>query len=569
MMARAAVAVAAVALGAGRAAGDDVVSDDGGVIVVPADGVYDVVAQPRSPWNGMVDIDFRVEGDLAAAAHPVSTVSLVVTMKSQNNRPPYTYTARSLAGDTSASSGWHRVTWNLCGAGEPFNPGGASGGDPLPPGSVSVGDRLRTMENAVFTVAYRTSFEAPYLSIDLEGPSGMSSVTALDAAAGALAALDGNTRHKKLVLRRIAPGAFARAEPDDPPGTIYLSPTYITKPFYIGVFETTQEQWALLMDGAWPSYNTHGSRYTKPVERVSWRDIRGDSAQHDWPTQRTVDSNSFMGRLRARTRLPFDLPTRAQWEYACRAGTTSYYNNGGNTPGDLRSLGLFAGNASATGNIGSRASNDWGLYDMHGNVAEWTLDYYSDTRPTGTDPVGASSRADGKRTACGGSCYDPSEQCRSDSAWGAYPTNTHNFVGFRVACAAETTEIASCSSAPLAAVLEKPDPYLVWATANGLGAKDEVTDGVANIVRFAFDRPTGAFSPIASIEVVASNAVVTTLTNVSADVTLRALVSRDVASWAGAETNDMAEAADGARQLTYPAVEPRLFFRLDIGEAVR
>ena len=88
----------------------------------------------------------------------------------------------------------------------------------------------------------------------------------------------------------------------------------LTKPFYIGVFEVTQAQYALVM-GSNPAADEGG---TRPVERVSYNMIRGSGAGAGWPASSAVDADSFLGRLRARTGLDFDLPTEAQWEYACR-----------------------------------------------------------------------------------------------------------------------------------------------------------------------------------------------------------------------------------------------------------
>lgn len=88
---------------------------------------------------------------------------------------------------------------------------------------------------------------------------------------------------------------------------------------------------------------------------------------------KTVDPASFVGKIQSKTGLNFDLPTEAQWEMACRAGTSSNYGNGGGGDNDLRLMGhSWSDNAV---NVGLYLPNFWGFYDMHGNVGQWCLDY--------------------------------------------------------------------------------------------------------------------------------------------------------------------------------------------------
>ena len=106
----------------------------------------------------------------------------------------------------------------------------------------------------------------------------------------------------------------------------------LTQSFYVGVFEVTQKQWSLVKGGN-PSQYLGDCR---PVERLSYGDIRGTSATGGagWPVYgHNVDNDSFMGKLRSKTGLLFDLPTDAQWEYACRAGTSTALNSGKNLTG--------------------------------------------------------------------------------------------------------------------------------------------------------------------------------------------------------------------------------------------
>ena len=146
----------------------------------------------------------------------------------------------------------------------------------------------------------------------------------------------------------------------------------ITQPFYFGKYEVTQEQWQAVM-GNNPAYYK-GTNL--PVEQVSW-----NAAQ------------AFLTNLNERVKgYRFRLPTEAEWEYACRAGTTAQYSFG---DGDaaLPEYGWFTGNGERkTHPVGEKKPNPWGLYDIHGNVWEWCQDWYG-PYPGGevTDPIGPAS----------------------------------------------------------------------------------------------------------------------------------------------------------------------------------
>ena len=157
------------------------------------------------------------------------------------------------------------------------------------------------------------------------------------------------------------------------------------EPYYIGVFEVTQRQYELVT-GRNPSGFKGAMR---PVECVAWETVRGATGIYPWPQVKTVEDDRFVGRLRARTGLDFDLPSEAQWELAAAAGEGAWADGANgqdarspmNASGVLNGWGRYVGNrGDGTGGfaehttVGSYAPNAWGLYDMRGNVWEWCLD---------------------------------------------------------------------------------------------------------------------------------------------------------------------------------------------------
>ncbi len=262
----------------------------------------------------------------------------------------------------------------------------------------------------------------------------------------------------KLVMRKIPKGIFTMGSPVEELGRFDNETQHtvtLTKDFYIGVFEVTQRQWELVM-GNRPSYFNNSHYYaTRPVEQVSYYDIRelpsnSDDPAVDWPTNSAVNAMSFMGRLRAKTGLlTFDLATESQWEYACRAGTATALNTGYNQTGydsDPRMdvAGRYSRDSDgldetqnvdtsvATAKVGSYLPNAWGLYDMHGNVWELCLDWSKVYPGTVSDPSGAASGS--VRVGRGGSWYwAPARACRSATRSNYHPSSRLGYVGFRVA----------------------------------------------------------------------------------------------------------------------------------------
>ena len=249
-----------------------------------------------------------------------------------------------------------------------------------------------------------------------------------------------------LVLRRIEAGSFYMGSSSSELGRDSSNANItdetrhkvtLTKPFYIGVFEVTQKQYELVK-GDNPTGNGYGD--ARPVANVKYW-------EHARCYRQMGDTDSFISRIRSRTGLNFDLPTEAQWEYACRAGTTTSVNNGKNitnTASDSnmslvaryvynKSSGVGGYNGHTT--VGSYAPNAWGLYDMHGNVAEWCIDFYGRfTSESVTDPTGANLSDVDAAHVCRGGCYeDSASNCRSASRGREKPKNGHYNNGMRLA----------------------------------------------------------------------------------------------------------------------------------------
>ena len=285
--------------------------------------------------------------------------------------------------------------------------------------------------NATLTPAYRPLPQPnnTYMVVDLT-VSGTGSVSYLDVTpAGGW----GETyKTAKMVFKRIPAGTFlmGSAAGESTRGDETQHAVTLTKEFYVGLFEVTQKQW-FNVTGLQPSfYAAEANAAVLPVERVSYAAIRGTNS---WPTDTGVATNTFVGAFRSRTgSSDFDLPTEAQWEYACRAGTTGEY--AGSPLGSLAWYGNF--NGTVTHEVGTKAANPWGLYDTHGNVEEICLDWYAGSLGTAakTDPLGAVYGVPtGRRVMRGGWYGSPDEQCRSAYRGNLLGTNVFPWVGLRVA----------------------------------------------------------------------------------------------------------------------------------------
>jgi len=190
----------------------------------------------------------------------------------------------------------------------------------------------------------------------------------------------------------------------------------LTRPFYLGVYEVTQEQYELVMR----ENPSHFKGEQNPVEQVSWNDAVAFCQKLS-----ALPEEKAAGRV-------YRLPTEAEWEYACRAGTTTAYSFGNNESELDQYAWYLKKSDSSTHPVGQKKANPWGLYDMHGNVWEWCQDLYGDY-PSGavTNPEGA-SRGFSRVFRSGGWC-NGAAVCRSAVRREGFSGNPYNFVGFRLA----------------------------------------------------------------------------------------------------------------------------------------
>ena len=406
------------------------------------------------PWDSKVTIGYTLSG--AAGKCSITSVSVKCRPGREYAYSTVPLSLSAIRGDIAGiANGEHEIVW-----------------DPTLDALTNV---IRIVdvqfELSVEEESAAASSSPEYLVIDLSGGT-----TAPSWPATAVDSLDPTAdeyKTTKLVLRRIRPGTFLQSSPADEP---YRNPRFenqgevtLTNDYWIGVYELTQKQYEL-MTGV-PGASGQGGAY--PCHSIKFSDVRGIDVGKLWPASSDVDDDSLVGKLRSKVSLPagipagwkFDLPTEAQWEYACRAGTDTPWNNGKsinvytNDAGfacddGLDAVGWYAANSGGNlHKVGLRMPNRFGLYDMHGSLWEMTLGVVHSTNwPIhGVEPLGAGYPAeyfpdegDSYRVARGG-CYTNKAEtyytdglpetavamCRASARSRIYRTE-RNYVGLRM-----------------------------------------------------------------------------------------------------------------------------------------
>ena len=416
--------------------------------------VTGVTVRQRWPWSRLVDIDYTLECDDSAA----EAADIALTAYNGSQVTPLTIPPASLSGDLfSVKRGSRRIVW------DPTKT--AYTRDPLMHFTVDLTARpvplylVLSLTNAVGTApgveyVYEADLTNGLWGAWVRDPV-TNGATVIQSVIWTGVTTNGVYKTDKLVLRRIRSGTFKN---------LNAATVNLTKDFYAGVSELTQRQWELIASSplaSKPSNFTNLAYYaTRPVETVSYNDVRGktnDNPAINWPlTGSAVSSNSFIAKLRAKTGIDgFDLPTEAQWEYLCRAGTTTFFNDGNPdanaiAPNDktnvwLNALGRYQYNggwvdswifpprdctpSNATAIVGSFPPNAWGLYDTLGNVWELTL-AWEGTLYAGTDPSGMTNGA--FRIRRGGAWSSAPNLCTPAYRNGSYPDNALRDQGVRL-----------------------------------------------------------------------------------------------------------------------------------------
>ncbi len=215
----------------------------------------------------------------------------------------------------------------------------------------------------------------------------------------------------KMEMIWCAPGKFKMGSPADEVGRISNEARHnvsLTKGFWLGKYEVTQVQWESVMR----SNNSRFRDGNKPVENISW-----------------LDCEAFVRRVNTVLGGVARLPTEAEWEYACRAGSDAPFAGSG----IVSEMAWYDTNSEyQTHEVGRNKPNSWGFYDMHGNVLEWCADWFAETKGDAVDPKGPPSGS--FKILRGGCWFFYESDCRCAYRLKREPNLRNCIFGFRLAC---------------------------------------------------------------------------------------------------------------------------------------
>ena len=392
--------------------------------------VSNVRAAQRYPWNGTIDIDYTITGSVS---------NLLMAIHVRNNDSGVTYVVAT--NSTEMTEGENRKSAWLFGSAYDYNTG-----------KTTYSPQLQTTNFSAKVTLYKRILPThvipteSYYVIDIS--SGPNALTYPVQVMNEMPAGGWTSEYKtsKIVLRRIHDVGTVTISGN---GCVPVDKRTVSSPYYIGVFEITEAQFKLVMGNREHPVNgselfNYSTSSTLPVQ-IYQSFIGGYERNQFHPnynvfrmiycSQSEIDSvnigeQSFLGKLRAKTGLKFNLPTELQWEYACRALTESKFNNGGDLKQDMLLLGCCKQNSlnnSVTG-VGNFQPNAWGLYDMHGNAPELCLGVYETSLASG---YGQSNF--GPNVVRGGTAGTDWEWCDSGTRLGGGDLGAS---GFRIACPA-------------------------------------------------------------------------------------------------------------------------------------
>ena len=442
-----------------------------GMLGVSAATVSRVLVRQQWPWNAKVHVDYRLLNDAGE--------SIEVTVAVTNGTREIVLPSRALTGPRmgALASGDYRLT---------IDPAKIdfAGADRLDDFKVTLSVKAAPADAdlvlyRIYDLIARTRTDVSKAAL-LNGEWGDVETSYDFAKAGSFnpsevvvwTGVTNNPAYKTncLVMRYVPAGSFVML-----PTTNAVN-VELTKPYYIGVFEMTYAQCALISASRSKiAFSNVTYRAMRPMDSCTFDNIRGGNGRN-WPVNKTVTGTStYIYKVREITgENTFDLPTEARWEYAARAGATTRWNNGStsqaaglgnpacNILGRTKYTGGWIGDPSVgtssyveptfdvdpehgTAVVGSYLPNAWGLYDCHGNVGEWCVDRWEATIDLegGTDPEGSDSANPNYRVVRGHSWYMGTtghyidlraKGPNTDSLFDGLATGT---LGFRLVCDAE------------------------------------------------------------------------------------------------------------------------------------